>query len=575
MTESKDIPLMDYTSILPVSSGTTAIAKTGHWSLKKPFYFPKIAPCREACPVGNDIPLFASYISKGDFDQALEILLDETPFPGVCGRVCPAPCQDSCNRGQFDQSVIIKNLERAAADYGHARPQIFAGSTGVSIGIIGAGPAGLSAAYFLRRLGHKVKVLEALDQAGGILRYGIPEYRLPKNILEKEVRRILDLGTEIKNNIRIDRPKLLKLSEEFDYLFLSSGAWLSSPLKITGSYPEEVVNGLDFLVHGKEREWCKDKKHILVVGGGDVAIDVARTARRLSPSDAHIVLLAPEALGDFPAISESIIEASEEGIEMVGGYRPVELVKTKTGLKVKLESVTVVKDLVMGSFGFVRGEQKDRYLETELVITAIGQIPDYTMIPLEALDAAASKIVVDDLGSSLLPRIFAGGDLIRQKPMVAEAIASGKRSAIAIHLKANHSNPWKEFPGLKLGSGSSLSLRAYMGKEKIDLKKVVQFDNLNLLQYRKMAPLVGQKETLERRQRGFDEVNKGLDKNTAREEANRCFSCGRCVECDLCFLLCPDLSIIKEPGHGYTVNNDYCKGCGICVTTCPRYVLEI
>jgi NADPH-dependent glutamate synthase beta subunit-like oxidoreductase/Pyruvate/2-oxoacid:ferredoxin oxidoreductase delta subunit len=585
MSGSARLPLVDYGSIIPISTGTTEIFKTGRWTLGKPAYKEKISPCREACPAGTDIPAVLALAGKSRLDEALASLLAENPLPGVCGRVCYHPCQDKCNRDELDAPVEIRALERGLADCGSAAPAITAAKSDATVAVVGAGPAGLSAAYFLALLGHRVTLFEERAEPGGVLRYAIPEYRLPKKALKKEIARILTLPIDLRTRARIDQERIKELRRTFDYVFLSTGAWLPLDPGIAGPRPANVVYGLDFL-SGKRKRAYGQARSVVVIGGGDVAVDVARTARRLWPTEARVTMVAPEWEGAFPAIAEGLREAAEERVRMIGGYRPVAFEGTDTVEKVRLARTTVERDPETGAYRLLPACGEDLLLDADLVVIAIGQTPDGRALAAAGPDAAHSGLDVDDTGMTLLDGVYAGGDLIRQRRAVVDAIASGKRAAISIDCASRGFDPSSALPAIRLGGGASLSFRAHVrrlsdnGTQAVaaglpDLRRVVKFGELNTLTYRKAPALAARKLPAGRRERGFREVSLQADAAAVIDEAKRCFNCGRCVACDLCYLLCPDISILKEGDASYGVAEDYCKGCSICATICPRGVIEM
>jgi NADPH-dependent glutamate synthase beta subunit-like oxidoreductase len=566
---------IDLKSIVSYSTGTTADFKTGSWSSKKPFYAEKMSPCREACPAGNDIAGMLALASQGDFNGGLALLLRENPLPGVCGRVCYQPCRLNCNRAQFDDAVEIRSLERALADFGQAEPSMWATGAASRVAVIGAGPAGLSAAYFLARLGHRVTIFERHAKPGGVLRYGIPAYRLPKDILDREIGRVLSLGVELRCGASVDQSFLRGLRSQFDALFLSTGAWMPRTMGMELQARSDIAFGLDFLSQAGQQEICRHKKRVVVIGGGDVAVDVARTTLRLCGPDASVTMVAPEPKGEWPAIREGLAEAEEEGIKLVGGFRPVEFPKG-TLKSLKFVPTKVQRDSATGIYQMLPAPGSDLILDADLAIIAIGQVPDLSPFDREVLDRDSAHVYVDAFGMTPLEDVYAGGDLVRQRPAVVDAIAAGKRGALSIHLTAKGAAREAAIESLRIGGGSPVSFHALVEPNtSAGLRRVVPYGELNTLTYRKSARQEGKTRAVAIRSHDFDEVSFGLDREAAAREAARCFFCGHCVECDLCYLLCPDVSIRKESPRGYRVEAEYCKGCGVCATSCPRDVIEM
>jgi NADPH-dependent glutamate synthase beta subunit-like oxidoreductase len=518
------------------------------------------------------MPGFLYAASEGNFDSALTILLQENPLPGVCGRVCYHPCQDSCNRLHFDETIEIRSLERAASDLGNSLPEVRPTPAPRRVSIIGAGPAGLSAAYFLRLLGHTVTLYEERQLTGGVLRYGIPEYRLPKDSLDRDIQRILSLGVDLRTGVAVTNDMVNDLKEKHDALFLATGAWLSRRTGSPGEMRSDILLGLDFLSAPHDR--VGNKEQILVIGGGDVAVDVARVAVRLGGPKTTVTMVAPENRREFPAISEGIGEAKEEGIRMIGGYQPAEFLGNGSLRSVRFVRTKVLKD-DSGVYRMVPARGKELVLDADLAIIAIGQVPDTSVLPQGLLTTGDFHIQIDEYGMSPADRIYAGGDLVRQRPAVVDAIASGKRAALAIHLDSLGVAKHEILHLLQLGAGRSLSMQAFLEPAARDLKTIVRYEDLNTLVYRKLPAHKASVSKAGTRKMGFGEVTSSLKHDAAIEEAKRCFYCGRCVGCDLCFLLCPDISILKEASGGYRVLSDYCKGCSQCATTCPRYVIDM
>lgn len=558
---------ISYERIVPVSKTSTEAFKTGLWGRKKPFYREGVGPCREACPCGIDIPYVLSRVSEGDFDGALRWVLLENPFPGICGRVCYHPCELSCNRGQLDESVSIRNLERAISEYGTANPQKHGFSKQKRVAIVGAGPAGLSCAYFLLMMGYKVSIYEKEGELGGLLRYGIPPYRLPKRVLDMELQRLLSLQPEVHTGVEVDAYLLGKLLDDYDYVFLALGLQEPRRLGVEGEQKQGVVYGLPFL-KGKLQHDVRGQRAV-VIGGGDVAMDVARKLVRMDPTR-KVSIYAPETLTELPALKENLAETLEEGVEIEGGMIPVSIEGDGRVESVKFVDAKVERDPSTCGLRFLKGENM-KEVQADLVVICIGQIPKASVLGSEVLDQRGF-VFADPYGRTKIERLFAGGDMVGLRAAVADAIASGKRAAMAIDMELRGCGEL-ELPFL--GQGRSPSFSHYLGLDRKERKKVIPFKDLNTVPIPFSPSLKAEKEAPEERRKDFREVSKRITQERAKEEAGRCLSCGLCKGCDLCFLLCPDVCVLKRDERSFFVKEEYCKACGVCARVCPCNVLEM
>jgi NADPH-dependent glutamate synthase beta subunit-like oxidoreductase/Pyruvate/2-oxoacid:ferredoxin oxidoreductase delta subunit len=570
------IPIKDIEPLAPFSQGSTEIFLTGHWSSRKPVYVEKTSPCREGCPIGNDIARAFHHAAKGEYDEALRIYRQDNPLPGVCGRVCYHPCETACNRKSFDEAINIRGFERFLADHGkvditremtdNKRPE--------TIAIVGSGPAGLSAAHHLARLGFGVTIFEALPEPGGMLMYGIPEYRLPKEVLRKEIGYIRDLGVEMKTGIRVGKDITFPdLKKEYNAIFIAVGAHKGMGLGIAGDDSSGVMEGITYLQEINLGKKVKLGKKVAVIGGGNTAIDCARTARRLGAKDITIIYRRSRA--EMPALAEDMEGMEREGIKIELLAAPKRLL-SENG---KLSGIECVR-MKLGkpdSSGRPRPlpiEGSEFLVPVDSLIAAIGQAPETDLVNEPGLSWTTQGMIdITGMGATTMDGVFAGGDGAGTKAYVADAIASGKIAALAIVCYLNGTDVNKEFAEHRIGAASSFSFQHFVDPKTYpsDLTKIVTYEKVNTLCFphgarRENPDSVGIK--------GFQEVLGGLDKATMAAEIYRCFKCGTCTGCDLCFLLCPDLSLVKEK-KGYSVRVDYCKGCGICATSCPRNVIEV
>jgi len=565
-----------------VSFDTSLIFKTGSQRSEQPVFVNKVAPCYQACPIGIDIPAAFYAASKGDIDGALGIYLKENPLPGVCGRVCYHPCEAECNRGNFDESINTRGFERFLSDHGQVdiRKDVPVHSRRQEIAIIGSGPAGLSAAYHLARLGYHSTLFEAKSELGGMLRYGIPPYRLPRPILDREIERILSLGIQIRLETTVGKDLSWKDLESFDAAFISMGLQSGMTLFEGDSSEGDIITGLDFLADPQRWSLEDDTQRTLIIGGGNVAIDVARTLLRLRQGrGGAITVLVPESRDEMPALPEEVKEAVEEGITILNGWAPHELRRGNGGtFSLDFCRAEVKRDEESGEVEIIRVGKEIQVHRADRIIVAIGQTMKPDNLP-EGVETRGGKIVADRFGRTSLPRFFAGGDATGGKAFVADAIAGGKMGAFAISCFIEGRDVERAFQTHQIGNSQTFPFQHLIEtpeKDSVDLKRVVSFDQINTLFFSKGVRNNPDALEPEARKKTFDEVVCGVDPARMDEEISRCFKCGTCIDCEICLDFCPDISIIKDARLGiYSFDTDYCKGCGVCSVACPRNVIEM
>ncbi len=544
---------------------------------RRPVYYEKGSPCEVNCPAGEPVRAYVSLIELGQTKEALQAIRLENPFPGVCGRVCFHPCESHCNRKDFDEAVSINALERAAFDLrsqgGPAEP-LRREKTGKRVAIIGAGPAGLSCAYFLTLLGHHATVFEALPVAGGVPRVGIPAYRLPKEIVDLEVNRLITLGVEVKRDTEVGRDIPFEhLATQYDACFIAAGAHRSAKLGIPGEESRGVVSGLDFLrdaTFGRTRG--VKRARVVVIGGGNTAVDAARTARRLGAKDVVIVYRRPAE--EMPAYPEEREAAIGEGVKIIALAAPIRIINDgKKVVKVECLKTEPGGDPRGGRLTPKLVEGTNFAIDATLVIIAAGELPALPFLP-ETVVMDGSIVKVDHLGRTSMAGLFAGGDAASLSRSVADAIGSGKRAAVGIDLFLSG----KEVTSLPLSPGQTktLSMARYMaGGESNGETPVALFGDLNTAYFLETPRVERAELSASVRARTFDEVKSGFSLDEAIREAMRCFQCGRCTLCENCYIFCSDIAIGYDAASGYPMLREgLCEGCGVCIHECPRGALS-
>ncbi len=532
---------MDKPFAITLDIGSSLANRTGSWRTEKPLYVDLLPPCNQACPAGENIQQWLFHAEEGDYEAAWRQLTLDNPFPAIMGRVCYHPCQSACNRAEVDEAVGINAVERFLGDQALAsgwafEPVAAERLSGKRVLVVGSGPSGLSAAYHLRRLGHEVTVRDAGPMVGGMMRFGIPSYRLPREILDAEVKRITDLGVAIELNAKVSNLEDV-LAEGFDAVFLAVGAHIGKRAYIPAGESAKILDAVSYL-HDVETEEEKPMlgRKVVIYGGGNTAIDAARTAKRLGAEEAIIVYRRNR--DKMPAHDFEVEEALEEGI----------LLKWLSTIKHVDEGKMVVEKMALDETGFPQPTGEFEELEADSLILALGQESDLTFLDGAAgIEVTDGVVKVDATMMTGRAGVFAGGDMVPAERTVTVAVGHGKKAARHIdgYLRGTAYAPGAKHP-------------------------VATFDKLTTWYYAD-APHQ-HREHLEgaRRASTFDEVVKGLDEQTAQFEARRCMSCGNCFACDNCFGVCPDNAVKKvDIAKGYAIDYDYCKGCGLCVAECP------
>ena len=525
--------------------GSSHANRTGSWRVERPVYVERVPPCNNACPAGENIQRWLYDAEPGDYETAWRGLVEDNPFPAIMGRICYHPCETACNRAQLDEAVGINAIERFLGDLaierGWALPPPGT-DTGKRVLVVGGGPSGLSAAYHLRRLGHEIRLVDSAPKLGGMMRYGIPAYRLPRNVLDAEVERIIALGVDVKVDHTVRDIRRERQEGAFDAVFLAVGAQLSRRVEIPAGDSSHILNAVSLLRRVAENDPPLLGRRVAIYGGGDTALDAARTARRLGATDAVIVYRRNQER--MPAHPDELAEAVEEGVTM-------RWLTTVSGVEGKQ---LVLEKMRLNDSGFPEPTGEFETLATDSLVLALGQDTDLSLL------AGETGVTIEDGVVEVSPAmladpngIFAGGDAVPSERTATVAIGHGKRAALGID--------------------------AFLaGRELIEPTRgeLATFERLNPWYYAD-APRAHRPELdLARRQNTFEEVVGGLTEENALFEARRCLSCGNCFACDNCFGVCPDNAVIKlSDAPHYKFDYDFCKGCGICAQECPCGAIEM
>jgi NADPH-dependent glutamate synthase beta subunit-like oxidoreductase/Pyruvate/2-oxoacid:ferredoxin oxidoreductase delta subunit len=545
----------------------------------RPIQVEKLAPCINQCPSGNDIRGWLTTIALREklgysleeaYTRAWNLEVETNPFPAVMGRVCPHPCESHCNRKEKDEAVAINSVERVIGDWGISQnlplPKLDGGGPfAEKVAVIGAGPAGLSCAYQLARRGYRVTVFESLPHVGGMLRYGIPEYRLPRQVIDAEVQKIADLGVEIRCNVKVGKDvTFAELRSEFAAIFVGIGAHRGKALGVPGENGPGVWTGTEFLNHVNAGKRVELGGNVVVIGGGDTAIDAARVSKRVTMDAAamskrlgsEVTILYRRTRAEMPAIEREIDEALEEDIKIEFLAAPKEVLRDAEG-KVRAMVVQRMKlgePDASGRRAPVPIEGDTYELPIETIITAVSQEPD--MAALGAAELSKKWLTADPWGRTDVDGVWTGGDNIGLG-LATISIGQGRKAAESIHAALRGVEP-KGAPPMPIVGPEKIRMEAYEAKPRA--------------QRQVLSPA-------ERLAHPMAEIDHGITAEQALVEVTRCFSCGKCFACEKCWMYCQAGCFVKVPdphlGHYYKLKLEVCDGCKKCAEECPCGFLEM
>ena len=531
---------------------------TGNFRFFRPVYKDKMPPCNNACPTGEQIQKYLDFVKHDRYLDGYLTIMEDNPMPSVTGRVCYHPCETVCNRAEHDEPIGIRNVERFLGDFGLALEEDPVKASlpplnGTTIAIVGSGPAGLAAAYHLRRRGYSSVIFEALDKPGGMLRAGIPAWHLPEEILDKEIAKLLDLGgIEIRCGVRVGTgPGEVTLDElrAHHAVFLALGQDVGRRLPVEGAQARGVTGALEFLREAGLGHAVKVGRQVLVIGGGNTASDAARSAIRLGGGEATIVSL--EAESELPIVPEDLEQARDEGVQ----FRPqASLVRILSTDDQVTGAVLCEARLSTDADGNVRPELipgTEHEVACDTILIAIGQVQVLDFLPEDYVERGLIK--ANEYGM-VADNIFVGGDVMRGPSMVVDALGDGKRAARDIErmLTAEPMRP-------------------------DDPVEVMPYARLNSAYFRHAPRIEAPMSPAAERSRSQTvEVTLAYSRDEAVAESDRCMSCGVCNGCDNCYIVCPDISVMRDARENgaYSIRTNYCKGCLVCVQECPTGCLE-
>jgi 2-oxoacid:acceptor oxidoreductase delta subunit (pyruvate/2-ketoisovalerate family) len=542
---------------ITLNPGSSLANKTGSWRTERPNYVDLMPPCNHACPAGENIQQWLYHAEDGGYEAAWRQIMQDNPLPAIMGRVCYRPCETACNRAQVDEAVGINSVERFLGDEAIREgwsPPAVAAESGKRVLIVGAGPSGLSAAYHLRLLGHEVTLRDSAVWAGGMMRFGIPAYRLPRDVLDAEVGRILGMGVTWEGGRQVTDIEAAMADGGFDAAFLAVGAQKGKRAYIPAGDSAKILDAVTLLHAMEGAEPPQLGRRVAIYGGGNTALDAARTARRLGATDAVVVYRRTR--DRMPAHDVEVEEATEEGVRMMW---------LSTIARADEGKLTIEK-MALDDTGFPQPTGEFTELDADTVVLALGQEAELSL--LDAVPGVTIDDGVVQVGPDLMtgrPGIFAGGDMVPAERTVTVAIGHGKRAAHSIHAWLTSDHDGNGAVPATLGGTSAAAA-----------PRLATADRLNTWYYADAPATVRPQLDAARRITTFDEVTGGLDESTAQFEARRCMSCGNCFECDNCYGVCPDNAVVKlGPGARYEIDLDYCKGCGICAAECPCGAIDM